>query len=42
MVYEGEKQTLKFRPDGAAFVLFVDGHISLVNAKEANELIWVP
>jgi len=42
MVYDGEKQTLNFRHDGAAFVLFADGHISLINAKEATRLIWNP
>lgn len=42
MLYEGSGQTLRFRHQGKAGVLFVEGFSKMVTEAEAKSLIWKP
>lgn len=42
LLYDGTGQTLNYRFDGKAVVVFADGHAELVDAERAKTLVWDP
>lgn len=40
LLYEGRDEKLSFKHDGKAVVVFADGHVRLITAEAAKNLIW--
>jgi prepilin-type processing-associated H-X9-DG protein len=40
LLYEGRDAKLSFKHDGKAVVVFADGHVRLITAEAAKNLIW--